>query len=69
MHVFQIPADNPDLIKLIARDAKLKSFCFKAEGYHILVPKKKFAQFKASIQMSFNNFFTKTKFIHLHLFW
>jgi len=50
MHVFQIPADNPDLIKLIARDAKLKSMCFKAEGYHILIPKKKFAQFKTRLR-------------------
>jgi len=50
MHVFQIPDNNPDLIKLIARDTKLKSMCFKAEGYHILVPKKKFASFKARLQ-------------------
>ncbi|MFK7978575.1 MAG: hypothetical protein AB8G86_01215 [Saprospiraceae bacterium] len=50
MHVFQIPDNNPDLIKLIARDAKLKSLCFKAEGYHILIPKKKFAQFKARLR-------------------
>jgi len=48
--VFQIPDNNPDLIKLIARDAKLKSLCFKAEGYHILVPKKKLSKFKARLQ-------------------
>ena len=48
--IFQIPEDNPELIKLIARDAKLKSLCFKAEGYHILVPKKKLAQFKARLR-------------------
>lgn len=50
MYVFQIPDNNPDLIKLIARDAKLKSLCYKAEGYHILIPKKKFAQFKARLR-------------------
>lgn len=50
IHVFKIPANNPDLIKLIARDAKLKNMCFKAEGYHILVPKKKFTQFKARLR-------------------
>ena len=48
--VFQIPNNNPDLIKLIARDVKLKNMCFKAEGYHVLVPKKKFAQFKARLR-------------------
>lgn len=50
MHVFQIPDNNPELIKLIARDAKLKSLCFKAEGYHIIVPKKKLASFKARLR-------------------
>ncbi len=50
MHVFQIPDNNPDLIKLIARDTKLKSLCFKAEGYHIIVPKKKLTAFKARLR-------------------
>ena len=50
MHVFQIPDNNRELIKLIARDAKLKSLCFKAEGYHIIVPKKKLAPFKARLR-------------------
>lgn len=50
MVVYQIPADNPELIKLIARDAKLKNLCFKAEGYHILVEKKKLAAFKARLR-------------------
>ncbi|MEM1121913.1 MAG: hypothetical protein AAGJ18_15785 [Bacteroidota bacterium] len=46
MIVFKIPEDSPELTKLIARDAKLKSMCLKAEGYHILVERKKFAAFK-----------------------
>jgi len=50
MVVYKIPADNPELIKLIARDAKLKSLCFKAEGYHIIVEKKKLANFKARLR-------------------
>lgn len=50
MTVFKIPDDNPELIKLIARDAKLKNICHKAEGYHILVPKKKLSKFKARLQ-------------------
>jgi len=50
MIVYQIPADNPELIKLIARDSKLKGLCYKGEGYHILVEKKKLAQFKARLR-------------------
>ncbi len=50
MVVYQIPADNPELIKLIARDGKLKSLCFKGEGYHILVDKKNLAEFKARLR-------------------
>lgn len=50
MVVFKIPADSPDLIKLIARDSKLKNICYKAEGYHILVEKKKLSTFKARLR-------------------
>lgn len=50
MVVFKIPSDSPDLIKLIARDAKLKNICYKAEGFHILVEKKKLAPFKARLR-------------------
>lgn len=50
MVLFKIPADSPDLIKLIARDSKLKNICYKGEGYHILVPKKKLAPFKARLR-------------------
>ena len=48
--IFKIPTDNPDLIKLIARDATLKKLCFKAEGYHILVAKDKIARFKKRLR-------------------
>ncbi len=48
--VYKIPADNPALIKLIARDTKLKNLCYKAEGYHILIEKKKLTQFKTRLQ-------------------
>jgi len=50
MVIFKIPVDSPDLIKLIARDTKLKNISYKGEGYHILVPKKKLAQFKARLR-------------------
>ncbi|MEM6317784.1 MAG: hypothetical protein AAF960_08940 [Bacteroidota bacterium] len=48
--IYRIPEDNPDLLQLIARDAKLKNICMKAEGYHILVEKKKLSQFKARLR-------------------
>ena len=50
MIVYQIPPDNPELIKLIARDAILKDLCNKAEGYHILVTKKNLPAFKARLR-------------------
>lgn len=48
--VFQIPKDNPELIRLIAKDVSFRKLCMKAEGYHILVEKKKMAAFKKRLQ-------------------
>ena len=50
MMVFQIPPDNQALIRLIARDEKLKKLCRKAEGYYVLVEKAKISQFKKRLQ-------------------
>lgn len=44
--VFQIPRDNPELLRLIAKDATLQKYCLKAEGYHILVAKKSMGRFR-----------------------
>ena len=44
--VFKIPADAKDLQNLIAKDAVLKAFIFKAEGFHVLVAKDNETKFK-----------------------
>jgi hypothetical protein len=44
--VFQIPTDNPELLRLIAKDVTLRKYCLKAEGYHIIVPKKNMSRFR-----------------------
>ncbi len=50
MKIFKIPADNPKLIQLIARDAQLKKLVVKAEGYHVLIPKGNMSRFKKRLQ-------------------
>lgn len=48
--IFQIPADDRDLIRLIARDAQLKTLVFKAENYMLLIPSKNIGKFKKRLQ-------------------
>jgi hypothetical protein len=48
--IFQLPKDNPALIKLIAKDEKLKKMCRKAEGFMILVEQKKLNAFKKRLK-------------------
>lgn len=48
--IFQIPADNSDLIRLIARDAELRDLTIKAENYHILIKNSDLNKFKKRLQ-------------------
>lgn len=48
--VFHIPADNKELLQLIAKDPLLQQICFKAEGYHIIVSNKELPKFKKRLQ-------------------
>jgi len=41
--LFSVSPDNQELIHLLARDPVLKSLVYKAEGFHVIVPKKNFA--------------------------
>jgi len=50
LRVFKIPADNDTLIRLVARDAKLKKLVTKAEGYHLLIEKGSMSAFKKRLQ-------------------
>ncbi|MEM9991886.1 MAG: hypothetical protein AAF738_08985, partial [Bacteroidota bacterium] len=50
LKIFKIPTDNPALVQLIARDSLLKKIVIKAEGYHVLIPRKEFARFKKRLQ-------------------
>ncbi|MEM9884508.1 MAG: hypothetical protein AAF849_01350 [Bacteroidota bacterium] len=50
LRIFKIPTDNDKLIKLIARDAKLKKLVIKAEGYHLLIEKGNMSAFKKRLQ-------------------
>lgn len=44
--IYKLPESNKNLIKLIAQDRLLKSYSFKAEGYHLMVQKSKNSAFK-----------------------
>ncbi|MFK7906439.1 MAG: hypothetical protein AB8B69_15010 [Chitinophagales bacterium] len=44
--LMQIPADNKELVRLIAQDAILKKYVLKAENFHILVKKTDLVKFK-----------------------
>lgn len=50
IRIFKIPSDNDTLIRLVARDAKLKKLVIKAEGYHLLIEKSKMSAFKKRLQ-------------------
>jgi hypothetical protein len=50
IQVFKIPTENSGLIKLIARDTKLRELVIKAESYHILVYRKDMRAFKKRLQ-------------------
>ncbi|MEM1327600.1 MAG: hypothetical protein AAGI23_16685 [Bacteroidota bacterium] len=50
INVFKIPQDNGGLIKLIARDTKLRELVVKAEGYHILIYQKDMRAFKKRLR-------------------
>lgn len=50
LRVFQIPSENRELIRLIARDATLKKLLFKAENYMVLIPIKNVPRFKKRLQ-------------------
>ncbi|MEM9849081.1 MAG: hypothetical protein AAF847_14445 [Bacteroidota bacterium] len=50
LRIFKIPTDNDKLIKLVARDAKLKKLVIKAEGYHLLIEKGNMSTFKKRLQ-------------------
>lgn len=48
--VFQLDATNTPLLQLIARDPELKALSLKAEGYLLLVEKRKLKPFKSRLQ-------------------
>jgi hypothetical protein len=48
--VFKIPQENKELLKLIARDPILQKHSMKAENYHLIVPNKSMAAFKARMR-------------------
>ncbi|MFK7932270.1 MAG: hypothetical protein AB8G22_02090 [Saprospiraceae bacterium] len=48
--IFQIPAEDRELIRLIARDSLLKSLVYKAENYMLIIPTKDFSKFKKRLQ-------------------
>lgn len=47
---FQIPPENQTLVKIIAKDNKLKNLCIKAEGYMVLVKKSNMPAFKKRLK-------------------
>lgn len=48
--VFEIPTDNKELLRLIAKDRLLQKLCFKAEGYQIIIKDKDYNRFKKRLQ-------------------
>lgn len=50
VEILKIPADNKELIRLVAQDQVLKDLAIKAEGFLLIVPKDKYAAFKKRLQ-------------------
>lgn len=48
--IFQIPQENKELLRLIAKDATLQKLCLKAEGYHIILTRTNLPKFKKRLQ-------------------
>lgn len=50
VEILKIPADNKELIRLMAQDQVLKGLAIKAEGFLLIVPKDKYGAFKKRLQ-------------------
>ncbi len=50
VQVLNIPPDNKELLRLIAKDEYLKHICIKAEGYRIIIKNKDMIPFRKRLQ-------------------